>query len=52
MGFNVYEVPKLLEYTVDMVNNLYTRLFHDSQIEMVDRLQEDSKKAKNHRIIN
>lgn len=52
MGFNAYEVAKRLGHTVDMVNNVYAHLFLDSQIEMVDRLQEASRKAKNLRIRN
>jgi integrase len=40
LGFSPIEIAKRLGHTVDMVNNVYSHLFKDSQQRMVDRLND------------
>lgn len=44
LGFNPFDIAKRLGHTVEMVNNVYGHWFTDAQQNMVDKLDEVSKK--------
>jgi integrase len=45
MGFNPFEIAKRLGHTVEMVNNVYSHWFMESQINMVRKLDEQEAMA-------